>query len=99
MTTNEEKLSFDTHLMEVYLTGLQSEIEAKLRRVTKFREQMQKVDASRGRADQKARERAAGALIIQVREMLDTNLTVRETLEELLAAAEAVLRDLQEGAR
>ena len=26
-----DKLTFDTHLLEVYLTGLQSEVEAKLR--------------------------------------------------------------------
>lgn len=98
MVKSDDRLSFDTHLVDVYLTGLQSEIEAKLRRVAKFREQMQKVDASRGPTDHQARERAARALIDQVHEMLATNLAVRETLQELLIAAEAVLRDVQDAA-
>jgi hypothetical protein len=96
MTPSNEKLSFDAHLVEVYLTGLQSEIEAKLRRVAKFREQMQKVDVSRRQTDRRSRERAARALITQVQEMLATNLTVRETLQELLAATKALLRDLED---
>jgi len=96
MTSSDEKLSLDAHLVNVYLTGLQSEIEAKLRRVAKFREQMQKVDASRRQTDRRTRERAARALITQVQAMLATNLTVRETLQELLAATKALLRDLED---
>lgn len=92
----KDKLSFDTHLVKVYLDGLQSEVEAKLRRVGKFREQMQKIDAAGGRTDRGERERAAQALIMQVEEMLTTNRLVRETLEELHEAANAVLKDLQE---
>ena len=90
-----DKLSFDTHLMEIYLTGLQAEVEAKLRRVAKFREQMQKIDAAGGTTDRAGRERAAQALIGQVEEMLSTNLLVRETLEELRRLADAVLEDVQ----
>ena len=91
-----DKLSFDTHLMDIYLTGLQSEVEAKLRRVTRFREQMQKIDAAGGSTDRPARERAARALIAQVEEMLDTNLLVRETLQELKRLADAVLEDVRQ---
>ena len=91
----QARLSFDTHLMEVYLTGLQSEVEAKLRRVAKFREQMKRIDAAGGKTDTEARERAAFALIRQVDEMLETNIAVRETLVELKKAAEAVLRDVR----
>jgi hypothetical protein len=97
MPSSDEKLSFDAHLIDVYLTGLQSEIEAKLRRVAKFRAQVQKMGAWRGQTDRQSRARAARALIAQVQEMLATNLMVRETLEELLTATKALLRDLKEG--
>ena len=59
---SHDKLTFDSHLLEVYLTGLQAEVEAKLRRVGKFRELMRKVDAAGGKTDTEARERAAFAL-------------------------------------
>ena len=97
MTASDEKLSFDAHLVDVYLTGLQSEIEAKLRRVAKFREKVQKMGSWHGKTDRRSREQAARALITQVQEMLATNLIVRETLEELLTATKALLRDLEEG--
>lgn len=93
------KLSFDTQLVEIYLTGLQSEVEAKVRRVARFREQMRKIDAAGGQTDRPARERAARLLIEQIKEMLGSNLLVRETLQELLKAAEAVLDDLRQEAR
>lgn len=92
----QDKLTFDAHLVDVYLTGLQSEVEAKLRRVGKFREHMQTIDAAGARTDRAARKRAAAALISQVEEMLDTNKVVRGTLEELLEAARAVQKDLEE---
>jgi hypothetical protein len=91
-----DKLSFDTHLLDVYLTGLQAEIEAKLRRVAKFRQQMRLIDAAGGKTDTEARERSAFTLVQQVDEMLETNLLVRETLLELKSTAEAVLKDVQE---
>jgi len=95
----QDKLSFDAHLLDVYLTGLQSEVEAKLRRVARFREQMRKIDAAGGQTDRPARQRAARALVEQIKEMLSTNLMVRETLEELLKAAEAVRDDLRREVR
>lgn len=93
--TDQDKLSFDTQLVEIYLTGLQSEVEAKVRRVAKFRDHMRQIDAAGGSTNLQARERAARALIAQVKEMLDSNLTVRDTLEELLKAAETLLADLR----
>jgi hypothetical protein len=93
---SHDKLAFDTHLLDIYLTGLQSEVEAKLRRVSKFRQQMRKIDAAGGRTDRAARERAAEDLLDQVDEMLHTNLVVRDTLLELKKTAEAVLADLRE---
>ena len=92
----DDKLALDTQLMDVYLTGLQSEIEAKLRRVAKFREEMRKIDAAGRRPEGRGRQRAARALIAQVDDMLATNLTVRDMLLELKAAAEAVLQDLRQ---
>lgn len=93
---SHDKLAFDTHLLDVYLTGLQAEIEAKLRRVSRFREQMKKIDAAGGRTDRERRERAATGLIEQVNDMLDTNLLVRETLLELKKTAEEVLQDVRQ---
>lgn len=97
MRSSDEKLSFDAHLVDVYLIGLQSEIEAKLRRVGKLREQLQKMGSAHGKTDPRSRQRAARALIGQVEEMLRTNLVVRETLQELLTATKALLNDLEKG--
>lgn len=91
----DDKLAFDSHLMDVYLTGLQSEVEAKMRRVLKFREQMQKIDAAGGRTNREQRELAAESLVKQIEEMLDSNLLVRETLQELLTTARAILQDVR----
>ena len=92
----DEKLIFDAQLVDVYLAGLQSEVEAKLRRVAKFREHMQKIDAAGGATNREARVKAAKALVHQVAEMLQTNLDVRETLLELETAAKAVLEDVEQ---
>lgn len=95
MVHDDEKLALDTQRLEVHLTSLQAEVEAKVRRVHRFREQMQVIDrgASGGR-NTAQRERAARVLITQVDQMLETNLLVRELLQELRGAAEAVLADL-----
>jgi hypothetical protein len=94
MGPEADKLSFDTYVLGVYLTGLQSEVEAKLRRVNRFRTEMQKIDAVRGATNRDARQQAARALVTQVEEMLESNLIVRDTLQELLKAAKAVLEDV-----
>ncbi len=96
MVHDDEKLALDSARLNVLLTGLQAEVEAKVRRVQRFREQMQKIDAASGRADQKQRERMARALIAQVDDMIETNLIVRDTLHELRETAEAVLNDVTE---
>src|SRR6185437_5312440 len=61
----DQKLALDTQLVDGYLSGLQSEIAAKLRRVAKFRAEMRKLDATRGPTDRASRRRAARALIQQ----------------------------------
>ena len=97
MVHDDEKLALDTERLNVYLTGLQAEVEAKVRRVQRFREQMRKLDASAlGRVNVKQREEAARSLIRQIDEMMQTNLVVREMLHELREAAEAVLQDIVE---
>ena len=96
MAEIDPKLQFDKELLAVYLTGLQAEVEAKLRSVTRFREQMQRLDEVSGPAARKQREDAARALIQQVEGMLDTNRVVREILQEIRAAAAAVLEDIAE---
>jgi hypothetical protein len=96
MVHDDEKLALDTERLNVLLTGLQAEVEAKVRRVQRFREHMKKIDTVSGRADMRGRERAARALIAQVDEMIETNLIVRDTLHELRETAAAVLKDLTE---
>ena len=96
MVHDDDKLALDTERLNVLLTGLQAEVEAKVRRVQRFREQMQKLDSSAGRADLRQREKAARALLAQVDDMIQTNLIVRDTLHELREAAHAVLKDLVE---
>jgi hypothetical protein len=96
MVHDDEKLALDTERLNVLLTGLQAEVEAKVRRVQRFREQMQKIEQPANRADLKLREKAARALIAQVDDMIETNLIVRDTLHELRETAEAVLKDLIE---
>jgi len=91
----ENKLSFDAYVLDVHLTGLQAEVEAKLRRVKKFREQMHRIDAAGASPSRDEREKVAQALIAQVEEMLKTNLLVRETLQELLQTAHALLEDVR----
>lgn len=90
----ETQLAFDAHLLDVYLTGLQAEVEAKLRRVAHFREQTREIDAAGGRTNMTARKRAADALIAQIDDMLQTNVLVRGTLEELRRVAIDVRRDI-----
>jgi hypothetical protein len=95
MVHDDAKLALDTRRLDVYLTSVQAEVEAKVRLVHRFREHMQHLDdgpSARRNPDQ--RERAARALITQVDGMLQTNLLVRDMLEELREAAEAVLADL-----
>jgi multidrug resistance efflux pump len=95
MVHEDDRLALDTQRLDVYLTGLQAEVEAKVRRVHRFREQMQQLDSgSSGKSNVAQRERAARALLTQVDQMLETNLLVREMLEDLRSAADAVLADL-----
>ena len=97
MVHDDEKLALDTQRLDVYLTSLQAEVEAKVRRVHRFREHMHHLDAGpTGKIHLAQRERAARALITQVDQMLETNLLVRELLQDLRAAAQAVLTDVLE---
>ena len=75
------------------MTGLQSEVEAKLRRISRFRAEMQKIDKAGGTTDRIALQRAATAIIAQVDEMLETNLLVRQTLHDIRLTAEELIKD------
>jgi multidrug resistance efflux pump len=98
MIHDDEKLALDTERLSVYLTSLQAEVEAKVRRVRRFRQQMQELDAGpSGRRNAAQRERAARALVEHVDQMLKTNLMVRELLQDLRGAAQAVLADVMKG--
>ena len=96
MVQDDEKLALDTERLNVYLTSLQAEVEAKVRRVHRFREKMQKLDASMvRRSNLQQRERAARTLVTEIDDMIETNLIVRDMLHELREAANAVLEDLK----
>jgi hypothetical protein len=95
MAEIDSKLQFDKELLAVYLTGLQAEVEAKLRSVNRFRDHMQRLDEVSGPAARAQREDAARGLIQQVDVMLDTNRVVREILQEIRTAARAVLEDIE----
>ena len=98
MVHDDDKLALDTQRLDVYLTSLQAEVEAKVRRVQRFREQMQHLDGEpSGKTNLANRQRAARALIAQVDQMLETNLVVRELLQDLRSAAQAVLADVMDG--
>jgi hypothetical protein len=95
MAQEDEKLALDTQLLEVCLTSLQVEVEAKVRDLHRFREQMQKLDrGASGKMNIIDQERAVCALIAQVDRMIDTNVVVRDLLEHLRSAAKSVLQDL-----
>jgi len=94
MSEAEQKLHFDRELLDVYLTGLQAEVESKLRALTRFRQNMQRLDEPEDGSSKESREAAAHELIAQIETMLETNRVVRETLDEIRTAAGAVLDDL-----
>lgn len=96
MVHDDDKLALDTQVLNAHITTLQAEVEAKIRRVHRFRQQMQDLDPRLAQKNVAQRERAARALIIQVEEMLRTNLLVRDLLHDLRTAANAVLDDLLE---
>jgi hypothetical protein len=95
---DEDKLALDTQRLEIHLTSLQAEVEAKVRRVHRFRQQMHQLDGrGSGKMNAAQRERAVRALITQVDQMLETNIVVRGLLQDLRSAAHAVLDDLAGG--
>jgi hypothetical protein len=87
---HSKQIQFDRQLLEVYLLGLQSEVEAKLREVKRFRENISVLTASSTREGRQAGKK----LTEQIDRMLDANRVVRETLLELQEAAKALEHDL-----
>jgi hypothetical protein len=90
------QVQFDRQLLEVYLVGLQSEVEAKLREVRQFRDNMRILAVSRTPGGREHQLEAIGTLTKQIDRMLGTNNVVRETLVELLEAAKALARDVRD---
>jgi len=97
MAHDDEKLALDTAKLGVYLTGLQADVEAKVRLLKRFREHMQVAEGPPvGRVDRERRKAATNRVLKDVDEMLKTNRVVRELLSDLRKAASAVLDDLKE---
>lgn len=93
MTADSPKMDLDRQLLDIYLTGLQSEVEAKLRRLARFREQLRDIQSAGARTNPEVLKRAARTLITQVDEMLETNLLVRQTLMDIRGTAEELIKD------
>lgn len=90
----DAKLFVDLQRLQAYITGLQAEVEAKVRMARGFQARMQNIETRPPHSQNDAR-----ALLAQVNRMLETNRIVRETLQDLRSAAEDVLKDLtDEGA-
>lgn len=97
MAYDDEKLALDSAKLATHLTGLQAEVEAKVRFLKRFREHMQVVDASvGGTVDQEGCKAASRRLLKAVDDMLETNRVVRELLSDLRDAASEVLNDLKQ---
>lgn len=94
--SDSRAVQFDRQLLDVYLVGLQAEVEAKLREVTRFRENMKVLASSRTSEARQQQLDAVQKLTEQVDRMLDTSKTVRETLAELRKAVTALARDLRD---
>ena len=91
---HSRQVQFDRQLLEVYLVSLQSEVEAKLQELTRFRENMKHLAVSLTPEGRDQQLEAVGKLTEQIDRMLGANRVVRETLLALLEAAKALARDL-----
>lgn len=63
MVEDDEKLALDTQRLQVYLTSIQAEVEAKVRALHQFRQQMQHLD--RGASRSTVQRKAAGHALIR----------------------------------
>lgn len=90
------QVQFDRQLLEVYLVGLHSEVEAKLRELRLLRENMKLLAGSNTAEGRDRQIEAVEKLTAQVDRMLGTNRVVRETLMELLDATQTLARDLRD---
>ena len=88
------QVQFDRQLLEVYLVGLHSEVEAKLRELRLLRENMKLLAGSNTSEGRDQQIETVEKLTEHIDRMLGTNKVVRETLMELLKAAKTLARDL-----
>jgi hypothetical protein len=98
MMAYSKRTSYDSQLVETYLTRLQSDIEVKWRGVKCIRDELALLVRSRP-VDGRPLGEKVRTVTQRLDHMLATNHIVRETLLELREAAQALARDLDDESR
>jgi hypothetical protein len=93
MADPAQKIAFDRQVLEVYLTGLEGELETKLRELRRLRTTLGDLDdVGHGHGERIA---TVQMLAIHVEGLLVGNRVVRETLLQLRETARALILGLQ----
>jgi hypothetical protein len=93
MTDPAEKIAFDRQVLEVYLTGLEGELEGKLRELRRLRSTLDDLDDVRHAHGE--RIATVQTLAAQIEGLLVGNRVVRETLLQLRETARTLVQGLQ----
>jgi hypothetical protein len=96
MASSEDGTAFDKQVLDVYLLGLEGELETKLRDLRRLRQGVAYVSEHPDCAGQVETVRALAG---EFDRMLVTNRVVRETLLQLRETAHQLLRGLQNAKR
>jgi hypothetical protein len=92
MTDPTEKIAFDTQVLEVYLTGLEGELESKLRDLRRLRLTLGDLDDGRHADDEHLA--TVHTLAAHVEGLLVGNRVVREVLLQLRETARTLVAGL-----
>jgi hypothetical protein len=96
MASSEDGMAFDKQVLDVYLVGLEGELETKLHDVRRLRQGVAYVSEHPDRPGQFETVRA---LVGEFDRMLVTNRVVRETLLQLREIVHHLLQGLQKAKR
>ena len=91
MKSSEDGTAFDKQVLEVYVSGLQSELETKLRDLRRVQQAIERLTERRDGVEQVEMVRALAG---ELDRMLVTNRVVRETLLQLRETTHQLLQGL-----